>query len=79
MPLDRTNTRPTKSLDFGRDGVTGSVSAWHELLQMTAPDDGCGVIFLRGDFPDSPDSVLARAQRRNERGSFELEAKIDRP
>jgi hypothetical protein len=77
MPLDQTNTTSTKSLDFGRDGVTGSVSAWHELLQMTAPDDECGVIFVRGDFPDSPDSILARAQRRNERGPFGLQAKID--
>ncbi|KAK0711804.1 hypothetical protein B0H67DRAFT_301164 [Lasiosphaeris hirsuta] len=77
MPLDHTKTMPTKSLDFGRDGVTGSVSAWHELLQMTAPDNECGVIFVRGDFPDSPDSILARAQRRNQRGLFGLEAKID--
>ncbi|KAK0627931.1 hypothetical protein B0T14DRAFT_513555 [Immersiella caudata] len=77
MPLDRANIAPTKSLDFGRDGVTGSVSAWHELLQMTAPDDECGVIFVRGDFPDSPDSILARAQRRNQHGAFGLEVRID--
>ena len=77
MPLDRANVAPTKSLDFGRDGVTGSVSSWHELLQMSAPDDECGVIFVRGDFPDSPDSILARAQRRNQQGAFGLEVRID--
>lgn len=77
MPLDPTNTTPTKSLDFGRDGVTGSLSAWHELLQITAPDDECGVVFVRGDFPDNPDSILARAQRRNQRGGFGVEVRID--
>lgn len=75
--IDPSNTTPSKSLDFGRDGVTGSVSTWHELLQMTTPDDECGVVFARGDFPDTPDSILARAQRRNQRGGFGLEVKID--
>jgi hypothetical protein len=74
MPL---NTAPTKSLDFGLGGITGSVSRWHELLQMTAPDAECGVVFVRGHFPDNADAILARAQRRNQTGTFGLELKIE--
>ena len=70
MPIDI--HRPAKSLDFGSDGRTGSVTAWHELLQITAPHEDCGVVFVRGDYPDSAESVLARAQRRNEKGTFGL-------
>jgi len=77
MPLDPRNKAPTKSLDFGCDGVTGSVTAWHELLQATAPDQDCGLVFVRGDFPDHSDAILARAQRRNQRGGFGLEIRIE--
>ncbi|KAK1753004.1 hypothetical protein QBC47DRAFT_50881 [Echria macrotheca] len=77
MPLDPSNNSPTKSLDFGSGGVTGSLTAWHELLQITVPDKCCGVVFVRGDFPDNPDAILARAQRRNRRGMFGLELGID--
>jgi len=57
--------------------VTASLSAWHELLQLTAPDRECGVIFARGHFPDNPDAILARAQRRNQTGTIGLELAID--
>jgi hypothetical protein len=63
---------PSKSLDFGRDGYTGSLTAWHELLQITAPDPGCGLVFVRGDFPDDANSILARAQNQNAQGSWGL-------
>jgi hypothetical protein len=58
-----------KSSDFGADGFTASLSDWHELLQLTAPDDTCGLVFLRGQFPNSPQAILARAQRRDDTGS----------
>lgn len=77
MPLDPSDTMPTKSLDFGEDGVTASVTAWHEMLQITAPDDHCGLVFVRGDFPDRGSAVLARAQRRNQRGMFGLELRVE--
>ena len=35
-----------------------------ELLQLTAPDVKCGIVYIRGSFTDSPDAILARAQRR---------------
>jgi len=65
MTLDVSS--PYKSLDFGNGDYIGSVTTWHELLQLTAPDDECGVVFARGDFPDSAESILARAQPRNQR------------
>jgi hypothetical protein len=45
------------------------VTDWHELLQLTAPDKECGVVFVRGDFPNTPDAILARAQTREDSGS----------
>lgn len=42
---------------------------WHELLQLTAPDETCGLVFVRGQFPNTPDAILARAQRRDDTGS----------
>jgi len=62
-------SRPAKSLDFGNDGFTASLTDWHELLQLTRPDSTCGVVFLRGRFPDNAASVLSRAQRRDDGGS----------
>ncbi|KAK0642174.1 hypothetical protein B0T16DRAFT_462179 [Cercophora newfieldiana] len=72
MALDVADSKSSKSLDFGSGGYTGSLSAWHELLQLTCPDPQCGVVFVRGDFPDNADSMLARAQRRNQKGTFGL-------
>lgn len=76
MPLELSNSRPSKSLDFGSNGYTGSLSTWHELLQITAPDPECGLVFVRGDFPDIADSILARAQRRNQKGTFGMSIRI---
>lgn len=74
MPID--TRRPSKSLDFGEDGYTASLTTWHELLQLTAPDASHGVVCVRGDFPDGASSILARAQRRNERGTFGLDVGV---
>jgi hypothetical protein len=60
---------PAKSSDFGADGYTASLTDWHELLQLTAPDETCGLVFVRGQFPNTPDAILARAQRRDDSGS----------
>jgi hypothetical protein len=65
-------SRPFKSLDFGIDGYTASVTSKYELLQLTAPDDECGIVFVRGDFPDSAESILGRTQRRNQKGTWGL-------
>ncbi|KAK3370418.1 hypothetical protein B0H63DRAFT_403053 [Podospora didyma] len=62
-------SRPAKSLDFGSDGFTASLTDWHELLQLTRPDATCGLVFLRGRFPDKAGSILSRAQRRDDTGS----------
>ncbi|TAQ88865.1 hypothetical protein B7494_g2796 [Chlorociboria aeruginascens] len=70
-------TKPAKSLDFGRDGYTGSLTAWHELLQITAPDPWCGLVYVRGDFPADANSILARAQRYNTRGSWGVHVELD--
>lgn len=61
-------SNPAKSSDFGADGFTASLTDWHELLQVTAPDDTCGIVFVRGQFPNSPGAILARAQRRDDIG-----------
>jgi hypothetical protein len=58
------NRYPEKSFDFGADGYTASINLGHELLQLTAPDDKCGLVYVRGSFSDYPDAILARAQRR---------------
>jgi hypothetical protein len=60
---------PAKSIDFGCDGFTASLPDWHELLQLTAPDKDCGIVFARGNFPNTPDAILARAQVRDDSGS----------
>ena len=57
---------PAKSTDLGDEGYTASLTDWHELLQLTAPDPTCGVVFVRGDFPGIPESMLARAQIRDD-------------
>jgi len=72
MALDVSDSKSNKSLDFGSGSYTGSLSAWHELLQLTCPDPDYGIVFVRGDFPDNADSILARAQRRNQKGTFGL-------
>jgi hypothetical protein len=56
------------------------LSDWHELLQLTAPDPYCGVVFIRGNFPNTADAILSRAQRRDhtgEKGTFGLEVVPD--
>ena len=60
---------PAKSTDFGCDGFTASLTDYHELLQLTAPDKDCGIVFVRGNFPNTPDAILARAQVRDDTGS----------
>jgi len=62
-----------KTLDLGNNGTTASLTTWHELLQLTAPDPSCGIVFVRGDFPDNAESILARAQRRNQKGAWGLD------
>ncbi|KAI9728899.1 MAG: hypothetical protein M1834_007157 [Cirrosporium novae-zelandiae] len=62
--------RAGRTIDFGSNGFTGSVSDWHNLLQITAPDPQCGIVFVRGNYPDNPSSVLARAQDESGRGSW---------
>lgn len=67
---------PAKTIDFGDNGHTGSLSDWHELLQLTAPDPLCGIVFVRGDFPNTADAILARAQQPDtsgNKGAFGLE------
>ena len=54
---------PATSFDFGTGGVTGSCNRGGELLQITSPSPLCGFVCARGDFPDTPDSILARSQR----------------
>lgn len=69
-------TNPSKSIDFGDNGYTASLTDWHELLQLTAPDPLCGIVFLRGNFPNATDAILARAQQRDKsgkKGTFGLE------
>lgn len=71
---------PAKSIDFGDNGHTASLTDWHELLQLTAPDPLCGIIFVRGDFPNTADAILARAQQPDTSGkknTFGLEIDLD--
>ena len=65
-------SRAAKTVDFGLNGYTGSVGDWHSLQQLTAPDPKCGVVYVRGNFPDTADSMLDRAQTETGRGSFGL-------
>src|SRR6186713_980221 len=58
-----------KSFDFGDEGYTASLTDWHELLQLTAPSPHCGIAYVRGDFPHTPDAILARVQNRGQPGS----------
>jgi hypothetical protein len=67
---------PSKSIDFGDNGCTASLTDWHELLQLTAPDPLCGIVFVRGDFPKTADAILGRAQQPDnsgKKGTFGLE------
>jgi hypothetical protein len=65
-------SKPAASSDFGSDGFTASLTDWHELLQLTTPDESCGLVFVRGRFPNSPGAILARAQKPVYRGSKDL-------
>ncbi|MCJ1386636.1 hypothetical protein MMC17_009762 [Xylographa soralifera] len=57
-----------KTSDLGSEGYTASLTNWHELLQLTAPDPFCGLIYARGEFPGTAESILARAQNRDDGG-----------
>ncbi|KAM7206548.1 hypothetical protein V8F20_002674 [Naviculisporaceae sp. PSN 640] len=61
---------PATTLDFGDEGFTASLTDGHELVQLTRPDATCGLVYLRGSFPDGPGSILARSQRRDDGISF---------
>ena len=63
-------SQAAKTVDFGANGYTGSVGDWHFLLQVTAPDPRCGMVYTRGNFPDHADSILDRAQTESGRGSW---------
>lgn len=54
---------PATSFDFGTDGFAGSCNRGGELLQITAPSPLCGFVCAQGDYPNTPDSILARSQR----------------
>lgn len=59
---DKQDIRGT--FELGDNGYTACLSSDFDLLQLTAPNpDGCGLVFARGNFPDEPQSILARAQR----------------
>jgi hypothetical protein len=75
--MDNYSNVPSKSLDFGRNGYTGSLTAWHELLQITAPDPSCGLVYVRGDFPDDTNSMVARTQRHNAQGTWGLKPEFN--
>ncbi len=69
-------SNPAKTIDFGDNGHTASLTDWHELLQVTAPDPLCGLVFVRGDFPNTADAILARAQQLDhsgKKGTFGLQ------
>ncbi|KAK4205403.1 hypothetical protein QBC40DRAFT_302701 [Triangularia verruculosa] len=55
-------SQSAKTLDFGSEGFTASQSESGELLQLTRPDSTCGLVFVRGQYPDNAASILARAQ-----------------
>ncbi|KAM7213096.1 hypothetical protein V8F06_011519 [Rhypophila decipiens] len=63
-------THPAKTLDFGDEGFTASVTDRHELVQLTRPDATCGLVYLRGPFPDNPGSILSRSQSRDDTVDF---------
>lgn len=52
------------TFELGENGYTACLSTDFDLLQLTSPSpDGCGIVFARGNFPDDPQSILARVQR----------------
>lgn len=56
------------------------MSDYHDLLQLTAPDDYCGIVYVRGNFQNTPDAILARAQRPDNsglKGSFGVQIHRD--
>ena len=59
---------PAKTLDCGSEGHIASVTNWHELLYMSAPDEQCGTVYMMGRFPRRAEALLARAQRRDQTG-----------
>ena len=57
-----------KSLDCGSEGYTASLTNWHELLALTAPDSKCGLVYVVGRFPCTAEALLARTQNRDQAG-----------
>ena len=66
MTLNREG--PAKTLDCGSEGHIASVTNWHELLYISAPDEQCGTVYMMGRFPRRAEALLARAQRRDQSG-----------
>ena len=66
MTLNRDG--PAKTLDCGSEGHIASVTNWHELLYINAPDEQCGSVYMMGRFPRRAEALLARAQRRDQSG-----------
>ncbi|KAF8535139.1 hypothetical protein BDD12DRAFT_856706 [Trichophaea hybrida] len=63
---DASNPPVSGTHELGDNGYTAVLSADFDLLQLAAPSGsstGCGLIFARGSFPDSPRSILSRGQR----------------
>ena len=59
---------PVKTLDCGSEGYIASVTHWHELLYLSAPDPQCGSVYIMGRFPRTAEALLARAHRRDQSG-----------
>ena len=55
-------------LECGSDGYIASVTNWHELLCISAPDPTCGTVHVTGPFPWRRDALLAGAQGRGQYG-----------
>ncbi|MCJ1281641.1 hypothetical protein MMC26_000962 [Xylographa opegraphella] len=65
LPMD---SFAAQTSDFGNEDYTASLTDCHEILQLTAPDPLCGLVYARGDFPGTAESMLARAQNRDDGG-----------
>ncbi|KAK1753903.1 hypothetical protein QBC47DRAFT_461906 [Echria macrotheca] len=72
MPLELLSGRPIKTLDFGTNGYTASLSVPHDLLQLTYPHPKYGLCYIRGAFTDDADSILAQMKRHDHGAGFGL-------
>ena len=57
-----------KSLDCGAEGYTASLTNWHELLALTAPNSKCGLVYVTGRFPPTAEALLGRVSKRDQAG-----------